>query len=132
MIKKLLAYFIRQLKTIEYSKRINKFCAKVVKILLKAKSSNILCLNNAIIMQITLQHARKARHPAARQSYPGFTAFLDYKRHKASSGGPPGLNWGFAIPAPARHIGSPHGLADCKSAGYPAAGLQIQPNEVSG
>ena len=44
---------------------------------------------------------------------------------------PPGLNWGFSIPVPSRHIGSPHGVADCKSAGYLAAGLQIQPNEVS-
>ena len=54
MIKKLLAYFNRQLKTIEYSKRINKFCAKVVKILLKAKSNDILCFNYVIIMQSTL------------------------------------------------------------------------------
>ena len=44
---------------------------------------------------------------------------------------PPGLNWEFAIPAPARHIGSPHGVADCKSEGYLAAGFQIQPNEIS-
>ncbi len=42
---------------------------------------------------------------------------------------PPGLNWGFSIPVPSRHLGSPHGVADCKSAGYLAAGLQIQPNE---
>ena len=44
---------------------------------------------------------------------------------------PPGLNGGFAIPVPAQHIGSPHGVADCKSAGYLAAGFQIQPNEVA-
>ena len=28
-----------------------------------------------------------------------------------------------------RHGSSPCGLADCKSAGYAASGLQIQPNE---
>ena len=39
------------------------------------------------------------------------------------------LKGGFEIPAAARRSGSPHGLVDCKSADYPAAGLQIQPNE---
>ena len=33
------------------------------------------------------------------------------------------------LKSPRRHGGSPRGLADCKSAGYAASGLQIQPNE---
>ncbi len=151
--------------------------------MLKAKSCNILCLNNAIIMQITLQHARKARTPSPgspssggfiirqgltgdlqsprrhgtsvaltgwRIANPHVTLRPDFKSSRTRKShcnmpeksaprcqgqfwriyNPPGLNWGFTIPVPSRHIGSPHGVADCKSAGYLAAGLKSRRTRI--